>query len=96
MQPVQVKDAETGETRTEYESDAFRLTYPEPDETEMLLEYATENIGTFLTLAVTEEKTGIPTQNADKLAGLMIENEELRATQEDIVLLVTDIMGGVE
>lgn len=94
--PLQVDDPETGSTRTEYESDVYRLTYPEPDAPDALKEYAAANVETFATLAAAEENAGAPTQNADKLAGLMIENAELRTTQDDIVLMVTDMMGGVE
>lgn len=94
-QPLQVDDPENGE-RTEYESDVFRLTYPQPDDLESLKEYATKNIDAFRALACAEELAETPTQNADKLAALMIENAELRTMQDDIVLIVTDMMGGVE
>lgn len=96
VQPLQVDDPENGGERTEYESDAFRLTYPQPDDLENLKEYAEKNIDAFRALACAEELAGTPTQNADKLAALMIENAELRTTQDDIVLMVTDMMGGVE
>lgn len=93
---VQSDDPETGTTRTEYESDVFRLTYPEPEDKTALQEYARENVGVFAELAAAEENAGQPTQNADKLAALMIDNAELRTTQDDIVLMVTDMIGGVE
>ena len=95
VQPIQTQDAETKENRTEYESDVYRLTYPEKD-TETLREYAKENIEVFAELAEAEENDGKPTQNADKLAALMIENTELRTTQDDIIIILTDMMGGVE
>lgn len=93
---VQADDPETGTTRTEYESDVFRLTYQEPEDKTALREYAEENAGVFAELAAAEENAGQPTQNADKLAALMIDNAELRTTQDDIVLMVTDMIGGVE
>lgn len=94
-QPVQAEDMETGERRTEYESDIYRLTYPEK-ERETLQEYAQENIDVFAELAAAEENDGKPTQNADKLAALMIENTEMRETQDDIIITITDMLGGVE
>lgn len=95
VKPVQETDAETGANRTAYESDVYRLTYPEKDR-EILQEYARENIEIFAELAAAEENDGKPTQNADKLAELMIENTELRETQDDIIITITDILGGVE
>lgn len=95
VQPVQVSDPETGTERTEYESEAARLTYPDQDDREALKEYAAGNVEVFAALAKAEEMTGQQTQNADALAALMIENAELRTTQDDIVLMVTDMMGGV-
>lgn len=95
VKPVQETDAETGANRTAYESDVYRLTYPEKDR-EMLQEYARENIEIFAELAAAEENDRKPTQNADKLAELMIENTELRETQDDIIITITDILGGVE
>ena len=47
-------------------------------------------------MAEAEENDGKPTQNADKLVALMIENTELRTTQDDIIIILTDMMGGVE
>lgn len=96
IKPLPVIDPENGEERTEYESDVYRLTYPEPDKPDDLKAYAAANIEVFQALAHAEELEGKPTQNADKFAALMIENEELRTTQDDIVLMVTDMMGGVE
>lgn len=95
VKPVQETDAETGANRTAYESDVYRLTYPEKDR-EILQEYARENIEIFAELAAAEENDRKPTQNADKLAELMIENTELRETQDDIIITITDILGGVE
>lgn len=95
VKQVQETDTEAGENRTAYESDVYRLTYPEKDK-ETLQEYAQENIEVFAELAAAEENDGKPTQNADKLAELMIENTELRATQDDIIITITDMLGGVE
>lgn len=96
VQAVQTDDPETGGSRTEYESDVYRLTYPEPENADALQAYAQANLVTFATLAAAEELSGTPTQNADKFVGLMIENAELRETSDDLVLIVTDLMGGVE
>jgi hypothetical protein len=91
VQPVQV-ETEDGEN-TEYESEIYRLTYPEADN---LQEYAEENKEVFLELAKAEENAGTPTQSADKLAALMIENADLRSTQDDILIIITDMIGGAE
>lgn len=84
---------EDGQETTEYESDIYRLTYPVTDN---LQEYAETNIAVFVELAKAEENAGQPTQNADKLAALMIENNDLRATQDDILIIITDMIGGAE
>ena len=94
-QQVSVDGAET-EKHVEYESDIARVTYPEPENETQLIEYATEHIEVFAQLAAAEEIAGTPTQNADKLARLMIENTALHETQDDIILAITDIMGGAE
>lgn len=91
-QPLQVV-REDGKEATEYESDVSRLTYPATDN---LQEYAEENLEVFAKLAATEEKAGEPTQNADKIAALMIENAEMKAAQDDMLIIVTDMIGGVE
>lgn len=96
VQPVKTSDPETTEERTEYESEIARLTYPQPDDEESLREYAGEHLEVFAQLAAAEEAAETPTQNADKIAALMIENAELRETQDDIVLTITDMMGGAE
>lgn len=84
---------EDGQETTEYESDIYRLTYPVTDN---LQEYAETNIAVFVELAKAEENAGQSTQNADKLAALMIENNDLRATQDDILIIITDMIGGAE
>lgn len=84
---------EDGQETTEYESDIYRLTYPVTDN---LQEYAETNIAVFVELAKAEENAGQSTQNADKLAALMIENNDLRATQDDILIVITDMIGGAE
>lgn len=96
VQPVKTSDPETAAERTEYESDIARLTYPQPDDEESLRKYAGEHLEVFAQLAAAEEAAETPTQNADKIAALMIENAELRETQDDIVLTITDMMGGAE
>lgn len=84
---------EDGQEATEYESDIYRLTYPA---TENLQKYAEKHKSVFVELAKAEEAAGQPTQSADKLAALMVENGDLRATQDDILVLITDLIGGVE
>lgn len=81
---------------TEYESNIARLTYPAPEDEEELIEYAKAHVDIFAQLAETEENRAEPTQNADKLVALMVENAALHETQDDIILTITDIMGGVE
>lgn len=88
-------DLEAGE-RTEYESNIARLTYPAPEDKERLIEYAKAHVDIFAQLAEAEENRAEPTQNADKLVALMVENAALHETQDDIILTITDIMGGVE
>ena len=92
VQPLQVV-REDGKEATEYESDVSRLTYPAANN---LQEYAEANLEVFAELAVAEEKAGEPTQNADKLAALTIENAEMKAAQDDMLIIVTDMIGGVE
>lgn len=92
IKPVPV-NLEDGTIVTEYESEICRLTYPE---TENLQEYAAEHKEVFADLAMAEEKAGTPTQSADKIAALMIENMDLKETQDDLLILVTDLIGGAE
>lgn len=79
---------------TEYESDIYRLTYPV---TENLLGYAEKYFDVFVELAKAEEIAGKPTQNAEKLAALMIENKSLRAMADknvadiDYIAMMTDV-----
>lgn len=94
-QQVDADNMEAG-NHVEYESNIARVTYPAPENEAQLMEYATEHIEVFAQLAAAEEITGTPTQNADKLAVLMVENAALHETQDDIILTITDIMGGVE
>ena len=61
-----------------------------------MIEYAKAHVDIFAQLAEAEENRAEPTQNADKLVALMVENAELHETQDDIILTITDIMGGVE
>lgn len=92
---IKSTDLEAGE-RTEYESNIARLTYPAPEDKERLIEYAKAHVDIFAQLAEAEENRVEPTQNADKLVALMVENAALHETQDDIILTITDIMGGVE
>ena len=79
---------------TEYESDIYRLTYPV---TENLLGYAEKHFDVFVELAKAEEIAVKPTQNAEKLAALMIENKSLRAMTDknvadiDYIAMMTDV-----
>lgn len=79
---------------TEYESDIYRLTYPV---TENLLGYVEKHFDVFVELAKAEEIAGKPTQNAEKLAALMIENKSLRAmtgknvADIDYIAMMTDV-----
>ena len=79
---------------TEYESEIYRLTYPV---TENLLGYAEKHFDVFVELAKAEEIAGKPTQNAEKLAALMIENKSLRAMTDknvadiDYIAMMTDV-----
>lgn len=79
---------------TEYESDIYRLTYPETDN---LAAYAEAHFDVFVELAKAEEIAGNPTQNAEKLAALMIENNDLRAMTDknvadiDYIAMMTDV-----
>ena len=57
---------------------------------------AAEHPNVFLQLAETEEVEGQPLQNVDKLAELMIKNEEMEETQNDLIIMITDIAGGVK
>lgn len=85
---------EDGQEATEYESDIYRLTYPV---TENLLGYAEKHFDVFVELAKAEEIAGKPTQNAEKLAALMIENKSLRAMTDknvadiDYIAMMTDV-----
>lgn len=85
---------EDGQESTEYESDIYRLTYPV---TENLLGYAEKYFDVFVELAKAEETAGKPTQNADKLAVLMIENNDLRIIADknvadiDYIAMMSDI-----
>lgn len=85
---------EDGQESTEYESDIYRLTYPV---TENLLGYAEKHFDVFVELAKAEEIAGKPTQNAEKLAALMIENKSLRAMTDknvadiDYIAMMTDV-----
>lgn len=85
---------EDGQNATEYESDIYRLTYPA---TENLLGYAEKHFDVFVELAKAEETAGKPTQNAEKLAALMIENKSLRAMTDknvadiDYIAMITDV-----
>lgn len=92
-----VKQVETiqedGTTATCYDSDIYRLTYPDGADGEAM---AAEHPNVFLQLAETEEVEGQPLQNVDKLAELMIKNEEMEETQNDLIIMITDIAGGVK
>lgn len=85
---------EDGQNATEYESDICRLTYPETDN---LVAYAETHFDVFVELAKAEENAGQPTQNADKLVALMIENNDLRiiadknAADIDYIAMMSDI-----
>lgn len=85
---------EDGQNATEYESDIYRLTYPETDN---LAAYAEAHFDVFVELAKAEEIAGKPTQNAEKLAALMIENKSLRAMTDknvadiDYIAMMTDV-----
>lgn len=85
---------EDGQNAKEYESDIYRLTYPA---TENLLGYAEKHFDVFVELAKAEEIAGKPTQNAEKLAALMIENKSLRAMTDknvadiDYIAMMTDV-----
>ena len=93
--PVDGTDLEAGK-HTEYESNIARLTYPAPEDEARLIEYAKAHVDIFAQLAEAEESRAEPTQNADKIVTLMVENAALHETQDDIILTITDIMGGVE
>lgn len=85
---------EDGQETTGYESDIYRLTYPETDN---LAVYAETHFDVFVELAKAEETAGKPTPNADKLAVLMIENNDLRiiadknAADIDYIAMMSDI-----
>lgn len=89
--PVTLED---GQETTEYESDIYRLTYPETDN---LAAYAEAHFDVFVELAKAEEIAGKPTQNAEKLAALMIENKSLRAMTDknvadiDYIAMMSDV-----
>lgn len=89
--PVTLED---GQETTEYESDIYRLTYPETDN---LAAYAEAHFDVFVELAKAEETAGKPTPNADKLAVLMIENNDLRiiagknVADIDYIAMMSDI-----
>lgn len=85
---------EDGQEATEYESDIYRLTYLETDN---LAAYAEAHFDVFVELAKAEETAGKPTPNADKLAALMIENNDLRAMTDknvadiDYIAMMSDV-----
>lgn len=84
---------EDGSTTTCYDSNVYRLTYPDGADGAAL---AAAHQDIFLQLAETEEVEGQPLQNVDKLAELMIENKEMKETQDDLIVMITDIAGGVK
>lgn len=84
---------EDGSTTTCYDSNVYRLTYPYGADGAAL---AAAHQDIFLQLAETEEVEGQPLQNVDKLAELMIENKEMKETQDDLIVMITDIAGGVK
>lgn len=87
---------EGGGTRTEYDSDVYRLTYPYEGMADALRDHVKKYVDVYTELAEAEETAGKQTQSADKIAALMVENTDLRETQDDIIITITDLIGGVE